>query len=176
MPFFPRRTITQALGRSQPYLGIKENVKRGPQPETKSTINNNQQQPATTNSNQQQPTKTIFFARLPCGQYGPVNKMSMGRQSNKYTTIQVHLIGAKPIAQMKQMKQGNIQGTTSYKDLHKQDQKSNTSAAHQGTQAPPGQTPRYTGKESNSNTRQILREEKNLYRKNERYVLTYFVP
>ena len=40
----------------------------------------------------------IFFLRLPNGQYGPVSQLSW---SEKCCTVQVHLIGAEPIVQVK---------------------------------------------------------------------------
>ena len=41
----------------------------------------------------------FFFLRLPIGQYGPVSQLSY--PENEKETVQVHLIGAKPIVQVR---------------------------------------------------------------------------
>ena len=41
----------------------------------------------------------FFFLRLPNGQYGPVSQLSSPEKSNE--AVQVHLIGAEPIVQVR---------------------------------------------------------------------------
>ena len=41
----------------------------------------------------------LFFLRLPIGQYGPVSQLSY--PENEKETVQVHLIGARPIVQVR---------------------------------------------------------------------------
>ena len=42
----------------------------------------------------------VFFLRLPNGQYGPVSQLSYPEEAKE--AVQVHLIGAEPIVQVKE--------------------------------------------------------------------------
>ena len=67
-----------------------------------------------------------------------------------YKTIQVLLIGAKPIVQVKRMRQEEYTVDHENESGFAMEQKFNKNktakgAAHRGTHTPPGQAPRYTG-------------------------------
>ena len=107
----------------------------------------------------------IFFLRLPIGQYGPVSQLSYPEKEKE--AVQVHLIGAEPIVQVRTWNNGEDHSYRSLlKNKHKQTN-SKTGTARHGNQEPPGQAPRCTGPEATNkeNTRDL--------KDRSRYALTY---
>ena len=104
---------------------------------------------------------SFFFLRLPNGQYGPVSQLSCPEKAKE--AVQVHLIGAEPIVQVKAW---NLRQDHYYRSLSIKQANSNQGTARHGNQEPPGQAPRYTGQER---TQQTTRD----FKDKSRYALTY---
>ena len=84
-----------------------------------------------------------FFLRLPNGQYArSVN--CLGYKN----AVQVHLIGAEPIVQVKTWNEGQDHSCGSLLKTKQEQQHNKKGAARHGNQEPPGQAPRCTGRES----------------------------
>ena len=105
----------------------------------------------------------FFFLRLPNGQYGPVSQLSCPETTKE--AVQVHLIGAVPIVQVKAVKRkiGPFLQKSHQKQANNQNKQG---TARHGNQEPPGQAPSYTGQEANNTTPRDFEHRS-------RYALTY---